>query len=205
MSNLLAIETAFLRDANIETALDLRSIQGLQRTLSNGQKKKFSQTLELAKKVVLAVDWFKSDAGKAAMTEAGIYWNTEQVGNKVFGWQKSYLYKVIKAGNLPDEKVDKFNELCDECTASGNEPNRTLEGLLKFAKSGGNEASEDGGNEASEEAQIEVRTATIFTLAYKRDTGNVAVRVDENNKLTTTNTREEIFEAIRFLSNLIEL
>ena len=214
MSNLLAIESAFLRLENIETALNLRSIQVLQRGLANGQKKKFSQTLELSKKVVVAVEWFKSQEGKTAMNEAGIYWTTEEVGNKVFGWQKSYLYKVVKAGNLPDEKIEKFNALCDESEANGDDPNRTLEGLLKFAKggttanSGGgtNDESDDESEDESEdenEAQIEVRTPTVFTMTYKRNGLNVSVRVDENNKLTTNNTIAEMLKALQFIGNII--
>jgi len=210
MSNLLAIESAFLRLENIETALNLRSIQVLQRGLANGQKKKFSQTLELSKKVVIAVEWFKSQEGKDAMNESGIYWTTEEVGNKVFGWQKSYLYKVVKAGNLPDEKIEKFNTLCDESEANGDDPNRTLEGLLKFAKGGTNANSDGGTNDANDdesedesEAQIEVRTPTIFTLSYKKQGGNIALRIDENNKMTTTNTDAEILEAIQFLASIV--
>ena len=58
MSTLLTIEAAFLAQTNIQTAIDLRAIRGLQRTLTNGQKKKFQQTIELSSKVVEAVNWF---------------------------------------------------------------------------------------------------------------------------------------------------
>lgn len=211
MSTLLTIEADFLRDSNIVDAIDLRGIRGLQRTLANGQKKKFAMTLELSKKVVSAVEWFNSDAGKQATADAGIYWNNEQIGNKVFGWQKSYFYKVIKAGKLQDEKIELFNNLCDEAEARGEEPNRTLEGLLKFARSGGNTDAEAGGNDAendgendgANEPQIEVRVPNIFTMTYKGGDKNVSVRVDANNVIATTNSPAEILQAIEFLTNLI--
>jgi hypothetical protein len=211
MSTLLAIEVDFLRDTNLMDAIDLRGIRGLQRTLANGQKKKFAQTLELSKKVVTAVNWFQSDAGKQATADAGIYWNNEEIGNKVFGWQKSYFYKVVKAGKLDDAKVELFNSLCDEAEARNEEPNRTLEGLLKFARSGGNTDAEAGGNDGendgendgANEPQIEVRVANVFTMTYKTEAGNVSVRVDANNVIATTNSKEEIQQAIEFLSNLI--
>ena len=210
MSNLLSIEADFLRNENVESALNLRAIRTLQRTLSNGQKKKFAQTLELSKKVLHVSNWFASEEGKQATTDAGIYWNNEQIGLKLFGWQKSYFYKVLKAGKLDDAIVNQFNELCDDAENQGQEPNRTLEGLLKFSRGGGNEVAETGGNDDDEtgesettERAIEVRVPTIFTMTYKGGEKNVSVRVNENNEIATTNSREEILRAIEFLTNLI--
>ena len=210
MSTLLAIEVEFLRNSQVETALDLRSIRSLQRTLANGQKKKFAQTLELSKKVVSVANWFTSEEGKQATAEAGIYWNNETIGLKVFGWQKSYYYKVVKAGKLDDVIIEEFNRLCDEAEANGDEPNRSLEGLLKFTRSGGNTTTETGGEESEEgeseettERAIEVRVPTIFTMTYKGGEKNVSVRITEDQVVTTTNSREEILAAIEFLTNLI--
>jgi hypothetical protein len=210
MSNLLSIEADFLRNSQVEEALNLRAIRSLQRTLSNGQKKKFTQTLELSKKVVAVANWFTSEEGKQATEEAGIYWNNETIGLKVFGWQKSYYYKVLKAGKLDDVIIDDFNRLCDDAEREGQEPNRTLEGLLKFTRSGGNDVTQIGGNDddetgesESEERAIEVRVPTIFTMTYKGGEKNVSVRVDENSEVATTNSREEILRAIEFLTNLI--
>jgi hypothetical protein len=110
---------------------------------------------------------------------------------------------------LDDSIVEEFNRLCDEAEANGDEPNRSLEGLLKFTRSGGNttaeaggEESEDGESEATERA-IEVRIPTIFTMTYKGGDKNVSVRITEDQVVTTTNSREEILAAIEFLNNLI--
>jgi hypothetical protein len=209
MSTLLAIEVEFLRNSEVETALDLRAIRSLQRTLTNGQKKKFAQTLQLSKKVVSVANWFASEEGKQATAEAGIYWNNETIGLKVFGWQKSYYYKVVKVGKLDDTIVEEFNTLCDQAEANGDEPNRSLEGLLKFTRSGGGDTTTETGGEETEEGEetneraIEVRVPTIFTMTYKGGKTNVSVRVNENNEVATTNNREEILAAIKFLRSLI--
>jgi hypothetical protein len=210
MSTLLTIEAAFLSNSQVATAINLREIRGLQRTLANGQKKKFQQTLELSAKVVEAVNWFSSEEGKTVTAEAGIYWTNEQIGNKVFGWQKSYFYKVVKAGKLEATKVEQFNSLCDEAEARGEEPNRTLEGLLKFARLGGGETnSEAGGEESGEEGEesgeigVEIRIPTIFTMTYKGGNKNVSIRINEAGAIATTNSTEEILEAIAFLTNSI--
>jgi len=155
-------------------------------------------------------NWFASEEGKQATAEAGIYWSNEAIGLKVFGWQKSYYYKVLKAGKLDDAIIEEFNSLCDQAEAQGQEPNRSLEGLLKFTRSGGGETTGEAGGEETEEGEgeateraIEVRIPTIFTMTYKGGEKNVSVRVNENNEVTTTNSREEILAAIEFLTNLI--
>lgn len=208
MSNLLSIESAFLSNANVQTALSLREIRTVQRTLTNGQKKKFEQTLTLSKLVLNAVNWFNSQEGKTVCTEEGISWTNEEIGNKVFGWQKSFFYKVVKAAKLEEAIVETFKAKCDQAEANGQDANRSLEGLLKFAKQS-ETVSEASGNEDGEtdgettEAEVEIRTANIFSLSYKQEDGNVSVKIDENGTVKTNNSIEEIKRAIDFLINSI--
>lgn len=211
MSNLLSIETAFLSLPQVKQALNLAEIRSVQRTITNAKKKKFEQTLALSKLVVTAVEWFASEDGQRVCNEEGISWSNEEIGQKVFGWQKSFFYKVVKAGRLEAEVVDTFKTKCDEAEAEGQEPNRSLEGLLKFAKQvtetaqGGGEGSEDGGEEGeSNEPQIETRVETILTFTYKSESGNVSVRIDAEGNVKTTNTPEQIREAIAVLNFSIQ-
>jgi hypothetical protein len=208
MSNLLSIESAFLSNANVQTALSLREIRTVQRTLTNGQKKKFEQTLTLSKLVLNAVNWFNSQEGKTVCNEEGISWTNEEIGNKVFGWQKSFFYKVVKAAKLEEAIVETFKTKCDQAEANGQDANRSLEGLLKFAKqsetvaeASGNEGEETG--EETGEAEIEIRTATVLNFTYKKEGKNIAVKIDENGTVKTSNSIEEIQEAINFLINSI--
>lgn len=210
MSNLLSIETAFLNLPQVKTALNLTEIRATQRTITNAKKKKFEQTLNLSKMALGVVTWFGSEEGQRLCNEEGITWNNEEIGNKVFGWQKSYFYKVIKAGKLEPEVVETFTAKCNEAEAQGEEPNRSLEGLLKFAKAvesntqggGESEAGEDGESDGGE-PQVETRTATIFTMTYKTESGNVSVRVSESGEVKTTNSPEEILNAIEFLKSIL--
>lgn len=199
MSNLLSIESAFLNLPQVKQALNLQEIRSVQRTITNAKKKKFEQTLTLSKLVKSAVEWFNSEEGKQACNNEGISWSNEEIGLKVFGWQKSFFYKVVKAGKLAPEVIESFNTKCNEAEANGEEPNRSLEGLLKFAKVVENSANGGGGEEDGNEPEIEVRTQTILTLSYKTDDGNVAVRIDSEGKLKTQNTKEQILQAIAFL------
>jgi hypothetical protein len=210
MTNLLNIESAFLNNAQVKQALNLSEIKRLNATLSNGQKKKFATTLSLSAVVLQAFNWFNSGEAKQLMSEEGISWTAEDFANKVFGWQKSYFYKVIKAGKLAPEVIGQFNAKCDEIEAGGEEPNRSLEGLLKFAKAveegttaGGENNGEGGEGEGEGEgegASVEVRVPTILTFTFKPENDkNVAVRIDANGVIKTTNSNDEIFSAIQIL------
>ena len=205
MSNLLSIESAFLNLPQVKQALNLQEIRAVQRTITNAKKKKFEQTLALSKLVTQAVAWFQSEEGQRACAEEGISWSNEEIGLKVFGWQKSFFYKVVKAGKLATEVVDTFKAKCDEAEAQGQEPNRSLEGLLKFAKqvetnteAGGNDGESEG--ESENEPQIETRVETILTFTYKSESGNVSVRIDAEGNVKTTNSPEQIREAIAVLN-----
>jgi hypothetical protein len=214
MSNLLSIETAFLNLPQVKQALNLNEIRSVQRTITNAKKKKFEQTLALSKLVTSAVEWFASEDGKRACAEEGISWTNEEIGQKVFGWQKSFFYKVVKAGRLDLSVVETFKVKCDEAEAQGQEPNRSLEGLLKFAKQvetgstaggqGEDAESEMGDAETTGEAQIETRVETILTFTYKSESGNVSVRIDANGVVKTTNSPEQIAEAIAVLQFSIQ-
>jgi hypothetical protein len=216
MSNLLNIEQAFLNLPAVKQGLNLTEIRSVQRTITNAKKKKFEQTLALSKLVTQAVDWFASEEGKNLMNEEGISWTNEEIGQKVFGWQKSFFYKVVKAGRLQEEIIETFKTKCEEAETQGQEPNRSLEGLLKFAKQvetgntgsgqeeGESEMGDDETTGAGAGAQIETRSATILTFTYKSDAGNVSVRIDADGNVKTTNTDEQIREALAILNFSIQ-
>jgi hypothetical protein len=203
MSNLLAIETAFLSLATVKQSLNLSEIRSTQRVIANGQKKKFEQTLALSKLVVSAVNWFSSDEGKQVCAEEGITWTNEEIGNKIFGWQKSFFYKVVKCGKLETTVIDNFNAKCTEIEAQGSEANRSLEGLLKFAKQVNTATTETTEGEGEQtEPQPEIIVETIFTMTYKNTDGKkIALRIDANGTIKTTNNRTEIAEALAYINS----
>jgi hypothetical protein len=208
MSNLLSIESAFLSLPQVKQALNLSEIRSVQRTITNAKKKKFEQTLTLSKLVGSVVQWFGSEEGQRICAEEGISWSNEQIGLKVFGWQKSFFYKVVKASKLKEDVVETFKAKCDELEAQGEEPNRSLEGLLKYAKQvenapAGSGQGVDSEGEDAEAPQVETRSQVIFSLTYKTEAGNVAVKVSDNGEIKTTNTIYEIQNAINFLRAII--
>jgi hypothetical protein len=162
----------------------------------------------LSKLAVSVVAWFASPAGQELTAEEGITWSNEEIGQKVFGWQKSYFYKVLKAGKLQEAVVSEFTAQCDTAESEGLDPDRSLAGLLKFAKSlqssnaGGSEG-EGGGKGGETETAVAIRPETIFTLSYKHESGTIiAIKVNSNGEAKTENSRGELNQAIWFLSRI---
>ena len=177
MSNLLTIERAFLSIPAVKQGLKLAEFKTLQRNVENAQKKKFDSTLDLSKVVLASFEWFKSAEGQALCSEEGISWNSEEFASKVFGFQKSFFYKLTRAGKLTAELVDEFKRKCTELESDGQVPNRSLEGLLKYAKevetsntTGGQAKGEnegEGEGEGEGEAQVSTRPQVVLVLENK--------------------------------------
>jgi hypothetical protein len=214
MSTLLAIEENFLNNAEIKAALKLTEIRAQLRNIENGQKKKFAQTLELSKVVAASYEWFTSEDGQRKASEEGINWNAEKFAAAIFGWGKSYFHKVLKASKLDAALIETFNTKCNELEQQRKKAERTLEGLLKFAKAVESNATEGGNSEGEGEGEGEEtenstpsveRVETILTFSVKDFQGvNIAVRVDANLQVKTNNTNEQILAALKSLETLIK-
>ena len=215
MSNLLSIESAFLNLPQVKSAINLSEIKRARKSIENAQKSKFNHTMGMANLVKSAVEWFESEDGKAVFAEEGIQWSKADFGLKVFGWQKSYFYKVVKVATLDERILAAFNTACDNL---GSEANRSLAGLLEFSRDidlDSLEHAEDATEEQIAEAEElaiaeaasavqEERVETMFTMSWKNPEGrNVAIRVDANGQIITQNDSSEVSSAINFLSNAI--
>lgn len=216
MSNLLSIESAFLNLPQVKQAINLNEIKRAKRNVANAQKRKFEHTMSMAGLVKQAVNWFDSAEGKEVFREEGIEWSKADFGLKVFGWQKSYFYKVIKAANLDPRILEAFNTMCDN---AGEQANRSLAGLLEFGRDIDldslehsedateeeiNEAVEQAIEEATEQATQRDRVETIITLSFKNPNGdNVAWRIDANGQVHTRNTAEQVREVLAMINGTL--
>lgn len=213
MSQLLAIERNFLRNNDsVREHLSLQEVESLLRTIKNGQKAKFVKSIALSSLVYQGFQWFKSDEGRAAFAEAGITWTAEDFFAKVYGWQKSFGYKMAKCGSIviaTPEKLEAFEEACDAVEREQETANRTIEGFLKFCNSGSATESGEGEGEGAEGGEGEgtpdvSRPQTVFTMSWKREgERGVAVRITADGALITRNEPEEIAAAIAFLQDAI--
>lgn len=208
MSNLLEIEVAFLSNPQVKAGLNLQELTTLQRAMGKAEKKSFEQSIQLSALAAKAWQWVNSEEGKALCEEEGVTFTREALGEKVFGRKKSRFCKLVKAGELSTEVVETFNAKCEEAERAGEKPVRSIEALLKFAKAveqgteGGGTGEEGEGEEGeSAEPAIEVRAEVLFTFTYKNPEGvNVSVRINTDGSVKSTNSSEDVLEAIRLFT-----
>ena len=98
----------------------------------NAQKIKYYKSLILSKVVQQTVEWFNSEEGSNWMISKRVNWSNEQIGKNIFGWQKSYFYKLLRVSKLNDIVLIEFDKYCE--SKSDSNYNRSIENLLKFSK-----------------------------------------------------------------------
>jgi len=201
MNNLLTIEQHFLSTANAIEGLKLRDLRRLTTADVNAQKKKFETSLQLSQIVAQGYEWFKSEAGRATMLNEGISWTADDFALKVYGYQKSFFYKLVKAGKVTAEQVEAYKTAETE--------NRTIEGLLKFDRTGETNATAegetDGEGEGEGEGESTPQPTNLITFTYKAPDGTkVSVKVDSRGLVQTQNSTAEILEAINLLKQAIK-
>jgi hypothetical protein len=201
MNNLLSIESSFLAQTSVKDALRLTAYNQANRNELNGAKKLFEISMTKAHIVAQGSEWWNSQ-GKALATDQGIAWGKEEFYQKVYGCQKSFAAKLQRASKVEAEKVAEFKTICDNLEAEGKRSKRSIVGLLAWVKDGSlptNEAEEGEGEGEDENAE----PTTILTLSYKGGEKNVAVRINSNGEMTTTNTVEQIRQAIALLEGAL--
>ena len=132
---LLTNEQEFLNSSAVTSEINFATIWSAQANAENAQKAKFDKSIELAVMVASASAWFDKAETKALLEQNDIVWeNKETFFKRVFGWQKSYAYKMVRAGSLSTDVVDAFKAHCTAQEEAGVGSNRSIAGLLKFAK-----------------------------------------------------------------------
>ena len=184
MRNLLDMERDFFSGTN---RVNFNRINGLLTSLSDSKKAKFDTTLKLSKEVYKSFNWFNSDSGKEEMRIAGISMNTEQFGNKIFGWKKSYFYKMVKLGTITEERAEVITRFKRECTrleSQGENVSRSLENALKYANDSASSTDESG-----EEAEVRTRPNVLLELKMGDKKAKITGDIDsfDSQDISTTN------------------
>ena len=158
MTNLLQNEQAFLEG---NSTLNFNRIRTLTTQLTEGKKKKFDISLKLSEYVKSTKEYFESTEGKDALLEEGITWTTEMMFMKIFGWKKSYCYKLIKLAKLKEENSSVISNWKRECTrleGEGENVSRSVENCLKYAK------EEENSSESGETPSVTTRPPVLLEV-----------------------------------------
>lgn len=122
---------------------DFSEISGLVNSINaqNAQKRKYYNSIILSKIVTQTAEWFKSEEGTEWMKSQKKNWSNEKIGKNIFGWQKSFYYKLLKMGELSDQIFLAFDSHCD--SNPDDNLNRSIANLLRFSRTYSLEKSDD--------------------------------------------------------------
>ena len=219
MRNLLEIETGLLGSDAVKEGLQLSKVKSLQKHIKNADRTKFQKQLKLANVMREAKEWFDKDETQLLFADQGIVWSADELADKVFECQKSWMYKCIKASNVAEDVVEIFERQCKHLQDSGEKVKISIESLNQFAKAYAEDeyvnvadlqstetdgVVEDTIADIVAEDATESTSDTIFTLSFKTDSGNVSVRYSHSEGLVTTNSNDDILDAIAFLTEQIQ-
>jgi len=134
------IVNGMLATAPTKKALALTAIKNLTAKVNDAEKQRFMNSLELAQMLAQTKtqfeDFCKAVINKlkdSGMTAKDLPKKDELI-KLVYGFQKSFYYKLIKVGELPKNVVNKFIDKCDEAEKDGKDFARSIEALNTWAK-----------------------------------------------------------------------
>jgi hypothetical protein len=137
ISNLI---NGMLMTAQNKKALSLVAVKSLTSKVNDAEKQRFMTSLELAQLLAQTKEQFNNFCTTATdrMKDNGA--TSKELPKKddlikmVYGFQKSYYYKLIKVGELPKPVINKFIDKCDEAEKDGKDFARSIEALNTWAK-----------------------------------------------------------------------
>lgn len=139
-NSIATIVNGMLATAQTKKALALTAIKSLTAKVNDAEKQRFMNSLELAQMLAQTKPQFE-DFCKAVINKlkdggatAKDLPKKDDLIKLVYGFQKSFYYKLIKVGELPKHVVNKFIDKCDEAEADGKDFARSIEALNTWAK-----------------------------------------------------------------------
>lgn len=218
MRNLLEIETGLLSSDAVKDGLQLTKVKSLQKSIKTAERTKFRKQLEMATLMRQGKEWFDKPETLLLFADQGIVWSSDELADKVFECQKSWMYKCIKASNVAEDVVEIFERQCKHLQDNGEKVKISIESLNQFAKAYAEDedvnvadlqatadsvvndtTTADSVAEDTTEDTTETTSDTIFTMSFKLQDRNVAVRYSLSDGLVTANSNDDILDAILFL------
>lgn len=222
MRNLLEIETGLLSSDAVTEGLQLTKVKSLQKSIKTAERTKFRKQLEMATLMRQGKEWFDKPETQLLFADQGIVWSADELADKVFECQKSWMYKCIKASNVAEDVVEIFERQCKHLQDAGERVKISIESLNQFAKAYAededvnvadlqdtddsvvNDTTADSVAEDTTEDATETTSDTVFTMCFTLQDKNVAVRYSLSDGLVTTNSNDDILDAIAFLTEQLQ-
>lgn len=196
-----------------QKALQVKEIKALQSKIEETAARKFAASLSLASCIEKAHKWLKSTEGQTFLKTNKV--GMEEFTVQVYGFQKSFYYKLLKVGQLIFERpqvVEQFKNEVEQAKVNDLGASLSVENLINFAKElqsieaaakGSEGIEESEGSEGKETAVPNVtKAANIVTFAFNGEAiglKNVSLKIDKNGVLKTTCELKDIYAAIDYL------
>ena len=192
MRNLLEIEVQALRDnSDLQTGLQVNAIEVFHSEIYSTGLSKFEKSVKMAKTVQKSVNYFKA-RGKDTLEEMGIYWTMDDYAQKMFGWKRSYLYKMLRLSKVHANKINKYKRDCLALRESGEVVPVSVENCLKAV------------NTSTDGDVVPVPTVpTVLALSYFVNGVKNRLTLKGDGSLKTSLSIEEVNEVITLLNGAI--
>jgi hypothetical protein len=188
-----------------KSALNITKVQTIKNAIQSSDVKRFENSLHLAELIGKAHQWIKDSEGQALLKASGL--GMDAFILDVYGFQKSFYYKLVKASNVPANVLSEFRKQTEALKAKDLSAPLSIEALLKYAGEAKFETQSDGesdGESESDAPEVKAKATAVVTLAFKVDgLEAVALRINDNGELITKASPEAIAVALEYLAKAV--
>lgn len=186
-------------NAQVAEQLKVREIKAVALSIESGKKKVFTKSIELARLLVNAKDWMKSN--DTLVKDKGITWKS--ILMDVFGFTESAIdskwpNQLVRVGEVTDEQLTEFIQWATK----NNQPLsvKSLESWLKGS------TTEETTEESAEGTKAQCVACLTFKLPLiEAGDKNVSVSLDTNGNVKTSNSEAELRLALELLTKALGL
>jgi hypothetical protein len=193
-----------------ESALNIKAINTIKNAIQSSDAKRFENSLHLAELISKAHKWLKDAEGQKLLKASAL--GMDAFILDVYGFQKSFYYKLVKAAAVPVDVLKEFRKQTEALKAKDLSAPLSIEALLKYASEAKleqqSETGETGESETGESEtiapEVKAKAVAVVTLAFKVDgLEAVALRINDDGQLITKATPEAIAVALDYLTQAV--
>jgi len=193
-----------------QSALNIKAINTIKNAIQSSDTKRFENSLHLAELIGKSHKWLKDAEGQSLLKSSGL--GMDAFILDVYGFQKSFYYKLVKAAAVPVDVLKEFRKQTEALKAKDLSAPLSIEALLKYAseakleqqsETGETGESETGESETSA-TEVKAKAVAVVTLAFKIEgLEAVALRINDDGQLITKATPEAIAVALDYLTQAV--
>jgi len=193
-----------------ESALNIKAVNTIKNAIQSSDAKRFENSLHLAELIGKSHKWLKDAEGQKLLKASAL--GMDAFILDVYGFQKSFYYKLVKAAAVPVDVLKEFRKQTEALKAKDLSAPLSIEALLKYASEAKleqqSEAGEGGEGEAGEgetsATEVKAKTVAVVTLAFKVEgLEAVALRINDDGQLITKASPEAIAAALDYLTQAV--